>query len=75
MAFFMVRRSLNSGARAATGNLGISQALSSHSLSQSDNRQIRINPRDAEMKKDITLESLPVLEATVVKNLLEKKLQ
>jgi deoxycytidylate deaminase len=38
-------------------------------------RQIRINPRDADLKIEISLESLPVLEAAVVKNLKEKQLQ
>lgn len=39
-----------------------------------DGRTVRIDPRDAELKAEISLESLPVLEGTVVKNLLEKKL-
>jgi len=39
-----------------------------------DGRTVRVDPRDAELKAEISLESLPVLEGTVVKNLLEKKL-
>jgi deoxycytidylate deaminase len=38
-------------------------------------KAVIVNPRDAALKVEISLESLPVLEATVVKNLREKKLE
>lgn len=40
-----------------------------------DGRGVKVNPRDAELKTEISLESLPVLEAAVVKNLEGKELQ
>lgn len=39
-----------------------------------DGRTMTVNPRHAQLKIDISLESLPILEATVVKNLKEKRL-
>ena len=40
-----------------------------------DGRVAVVNPRDAQLKTAISLESLPVLEGTVVKNLREKELE